>query len=258
MVLTSTEITSWIGSYLWPMFRIAALVASAPIFGVRFIPVRVKLVLAVALTILVAPTLHSLPQVDPLGLDGLLIIAHQILVGLVMGFAMNLVFSVFTIGGQIIAMQMGLGFASMVDPQMGTQVPVISQLYIILVSLTFLAFNGHLILLQVLVDSFNTIPIAPHGLTRDGFWLLVSWGGQMFKGAVIMALPAIAALLVVNMALGIVMRAAPQFNILSIGFPITLTLGFFIILVTLPIFIPQVTQQMNAGFGLIESVLSAR
>lgn len=256
MVLSSAELTAWIGTYLWPLFRIAAFISAAPIFGVRFLPVRVKTVLAIALTLFVSPLLTPVPFVDPLSVDGVLIIVQQVIIGLAMGLGMNLVFSVFVIGGQIVALNMGLGFASMVDPQMGTQVPVISQFYIILVTLTFLGFNGHLALIELLVESFKTLPISTQGLTPNGYWQLVHWGTQMFQGAVMVALPATAALLMVNFALGIIMRAAPQFNIMSIGFPVTLTLGFVIIIVTLPILLPAISQQAVAGFELIRVILS--
>lgn len=256
MVLSSAEITTWVGSYLWPLFRIAAMVAIAPIFGARFFPVRLKIVLIVALTILIAPLVGSVPQIDPISLGGMLIAVQQVLIGLVLGFAMNMVFSVFVVGGQIIALKMGLGFASMVDPQMGTQVPVVSQFYITIVSLVFLAFNGHLILIQVLADSFQTIPISTQGIERQGYWILVSWVSDMFAGAVMMALPAVASLLLVNMALGVIMRASPQFNIMAIGFPITLSLGFVIMLVTLPMLFPHITQFTAQGFALISRVLS--
>jgi flagellar biosynthetic protein FliR len=99
------------------------------------------------------------------------------------------------------------------------------------------------------------LTVSSSGLTVDSFWQIVSWGSYLFQGAVVLALPVIAALLVVNLALGIIMRASPQFNILSIGFPITLTLGFVIILVTLPTFLPLVSQQLTSGFQLIGRVI---
>ena len=257
MIFTGTEIATWMGSYLLPLFRIAALASVAPIFGSRLVPVRIRVAISIVLTIVVVSIIPPPENIQPLSLNGVLVIAQQILIGFAMGFAMLMVFSIFVTGGQIIALSMGLGFATMVDPQNGAQVPVVSQFYQILVTLAFLALNGHLILVEVLVESFTTIPISSQGLSGNSYWEIVSWGSYLFQGAVVLALPVIAALLVVNLALGIIMRASPQFNILSIGFPITLTLGFVLILVTLPTFLPLVSEYVTSGFQLIGRLLSA-
>lgn len=256
MVFTSTEISTWVGSYLLPLFRIAALVSIAPIFGSRLVPVRIRVAVSVVLTIIVVSIIPAPENIEALSFDGILVIVQQTLIGFAMGFSMLLVFSIFVTGGQIIALSMGLGFATMVDPQNGTQVPVVSQFYQILVTLAFLAFNGHLILIEVLIESFTTIPISSQGMSVNSYWEIVSWGSYLFQGAVVLALPVIASLLVVNLALGIIMRASPQFNILSIGFPITLTLGFVLLLIMLPTFLPLVSQHVTSGFQLIDRILA--
>lgn len=256
MHLTGAEIAAWIGSYLWPLFRIGAMIVAMPIFGSILIPVRVRLMLALALTSIVAPVLPATPAVDPLSLEAVLIALQQIIIGVAMGFSMQLVFNAVTTGGQIIAMQMGLGFASMVDPQNGTQVPVMSQLYLLLVTLLFLGFNGHLVMIEMVAESFTALPVAADGLTRNGLWLLAGWGSQMFAGALWLALPAVASLLVVNIAFGVMARAAPQLNIFAIGFPVALMMGFVVILFTLPVVVPQFEAMVTDGFGLIVRLLS--
>ncbi len=256
MTLASSEIMSWVGAFMWPLFRIAALVGTAPVFGARTVPANVKIIFAVLLTIIVAPILPSPPAVDPLSGEAVLIVMNQILIGASMGLALQLVFAMFVVGGQIIAFQMGLGFASMVDPSSGTQVPVISQFYVILLTLIFLALDGHLVFIDVVIDSFRTMPIGVNGLSRDGLWELVSWGGNMYAGAVQIALPAIASLLLINLTFGIVTRSAPQFNVFSIGFPVTMVAGFFIMLVTLSAILPQINRQLIAAFDLMRLLVS--
>lgn len=256
MHLSGAEIAAWIGSYLWPLFRIGAMIVAMPIFGSILIPVRVRLMLALAVTSIVAPVLPAAPSVDPISLEAVLIALQQLIVGVAMGFSMQLVFNAVTTGGQIIAMQMGLGFASMVDPQNGTQVPVLSQLYLLLVTLLFLGFNGHLVMIELVAESFTALPVAADGLTRNGLWLLAGWGSQMFVGALWLALPAVASLLVVNIAFGVMARAAPQLNIFAIGFPVALMMGFVVILFTLPAVVPQFETLVNDGFGLIVRLLS--
>ena len=256
MHFTGAEITAWMGGYLWPLFRIAAMIAAMPILGSVLVPVRARLMLALAVTAVVVPVLPVAPSIDPFSLKALTLIAQQILIGVAMGFAMQLVFSAVVTGGQVIAMQMGLGFASMVDPQNGTQVPVLSSFYQLLVTLLFLGFNGHLIMIEMVVESFRTVPIAEDGITRNSMWELVLWGSQMFAGAVWLALPAVASLLVVNIAFGVMARSAPQLNIFAIGFPVALIMGFVVILYTLPNVVPQFTSLSNDGFLLITRLLS--
>lgn len=251
LALTSTEIMSWTGSILWPLFRIAALVGVAPVFGARTIPMRVKLIFSLLLTLVVVPLLPAPPAVDPLSGEALLITVNQLLIGIAMGLALQLVFAMFVVGGQIIAFQMGLGFAAMVDPVSGESGPVIGQFYVIMLTLMFFALDGHLVFIDILVDSFRTMPIGMGGLTRDGFWTLAMWGGKLYAGAVQIALPAIAALMLINLTFGVVTRSAPQFNIFSVGFPVTMIAGFFIMLATLAIMLPQVKRQLTAAFELM-------
>jgi flagellar biosynthetic protein FliR len=255
--LASSEIMSWVGSMLWPLFRIAALVGVAPVLGSRTIPFNVKLIFSLVLTLIIAPVIPPLPAIDPLSGEALLITLNQILIGIAMGFSLQLVFAMFVVGGQIIAFQMGLGFASMVDPASGTQVPVISQFYVILLTLIFLALDGHLVLIDVVADSFRTLPIGVNGLSTDGLWALISWGGTMYAGAVQIALPAIAALLLINLTFGVVTRSAPQFNIFAIGFPVTMVAGFFVMMMIVPAILPQIERQLIAVFELIRWLVSS-
>ncbi len=259
MQFTDVDIMSWIAMYLWPLFRIAALISVAPIFGAQNVPVRVRVGLSLVITVVVAPVLPPMPEIDPISSTGLVILIQQILIGLTMGFALRLVFSAFVLAGQMIGQTMGLGFASLVDPQNGVQVPVVSQFYLILTTLIFLSMNGHLILIDVLAESFRTLPVGEHGITRNGLWSIVIWGGHVFSGAVIVSLPAMTALLVVNVAFGVMTRAAPQLNVFSIGFPVMILLGVFIMMMTLPVLIPQLTQMMNDSFALIlQHILSGK
>ncbi|MDT8384993.1 MAG: flagellar biosynthetic protein FliR [Gammaproteobacteria bacterium] len=254
MTLASSEIMSWVGTFMWPLFRIAALVGAAPVFGARTVPVTAKLAFSVVLTMIVVPIMPPVPVVDPLSGEAILIVLNQLLIGAAMGLALQLVFAMFIVGGQIIAFQMGLGFASMVDPGSGTQVPVISQFYVIILTLVFLALDGHLVFIDVVVDSFRTLPIGINGLTREGMWQLVLWGGNMYAGAVQIALPAIASLLLINLTFGVVTRSAPQFNIFAIGFPVIMVAGFFIMMATLSVLLPQINNQLAASFEFMRAL----
>ena len=248
MLLSVSEITAWIGTILWPLTRIAAMVSVAPVFGSRVLPRRVRLALALALTWTVLPLLPSAPAVEPISTTGLLITAQQVLIGLSMGFTLRLVLAALAIGGQLIATQMGLGFANLVDPQNGEPMPLLSHFYDLTGTLLFLALNGHLALIETLVESFRTLPITNLEPPSNALWNLVGWASYMFGGAVLIALPAITALMVINLAFGIMTRAAPQLNIFTVGFPISMLMGIFIVLYSLPSLLPQLQQLLDTAF----------
>lgn len=254
MHFTGAEINAWVGAFFWPFVRIAAMIMTAPLFSARSIPMRIRLGMALAITLVVAPMLPAMPQVDPFSPAALLILLQQVLIGLSFGFVIEMVFTAIITGGHLVAMQMGLGFAAMVDPQNGTQVPVLSQFYLMMMTLVFLSLNGHLILIHVLVDSFKVMPVATTGLVPDNLWQIALWGGHLFSGAVSIALPAIASLLIVNLAFGVMTRAAPQLNIFSIGFPLTMLLGFVVVFVTLPSVLPQSEQLWLGAFNLLRGL----
>ncbi len=255
-MFSTEELTSWVGSAMWVLVRITALIAAAPILGSRTVPAKIKLGLALVLTMVLLPLVPKAPFVDPLSSSALLITINQIIIGIAMGLALQLVFGMFVIGGQIIAYQMGLGFSQMVDPQSGMQVPVVSQFYIVLLTLIFFSLDGHLALIQVLSDSFVSLPVGTNGLSKDGMWALVAWGSEMYVGAVQIALPAIASILLINLTFGVASRSAPQFNIFSIGFPITMIMGFFVIMATLTTILPHITKQLAAAFGLVKLLVA--
>ncbi len=255
MEIATADIVRWVGSLLWPLVRITSFVLAAPVFGARMVPVRVRLLLALLLAWLLLPTLPAMPAIDPLGPGGLIVSAHQVLLGVAMGFIFHLVFSAVVIAGQSVAMSMGLGFASAVDPQNGVQVPVVSQYYMVMVTLVFLALDGHLALLATLADSFHLLPVGTGGWSADLPLQIALWGSRMFVGALLMALPTMAALLLVNLAFGVMTRAAPQLNIFAVGFPITLLVGFVMLLFSLQTLLPQFSELFAAGFALLRDIL---
>lgn len=257
MVIPAAEITALIGAYLWPLFRVSAMVASSPVFGTRSVPTKVKVMTSLAITSVLVPILPA-PELNVFSPIAIIVIAQQILIGLIIGFTVQLVFSAVITGGQIVAMQMGLGFSLMVDPQNGAQSPVLSQFYIVMVMLVYLAINGHLVLVEVLAESFNTMPISVKGLVAEDFLQVVKWGANIFAGGMAIALPAIASLLVVNIAFGVMTRSAPQLNIFAIGFPITMLLGFTLVMVTLPNISPKSISLFSEVYHLIQSILGIK
>ncbi|TBU98166.1 flagellar biosynthetic protein FliR [Stutzerimonas kirkiae] len=226
--LSAAQIGGWVGQFMLPLFRIAALLMSMPIIGTQLVPVRIRLYLALAITLALMPALPEMPVVDALSLPAMLLIVEQILIGVMFGFVLQLFFHVFIVSGQLLAMQMGLGFASMVDPANGISVPVLGQFFNMLIILLFLAVNGHLVVLEILAESFVTLPVGA-GLSTNHYWEVASKLGWVLGAGLLLVLPAITALLVINLAFGLMTRAAPQLNIFSIGFPLTLVIGLVIV-----------------------------
>ncbi|MGE8501876.1 MAG: flagellar biosynthetic protein FliR [Pseudomonas sp.] len=225
--LSNEQISGWVGQFLLPLFRIAAMLMVMPIIGTQLVPTRVRLYLALAISVVLVPTLPPMPQVDALSLRSLLLILEQVLIGAMFGFILQLFFHLFAVAGQIIAMQMGLGFASMVDPANGVSVPVLGQFMLMLVTLLFLAINGHLVALEILAESFVALP-SGQGLMVNHYWELAGKLSWVIGAGLLLTLPMVTALLVINLAFGVMTRAAPQLNIFSIGFPLTLALGLVI------------------------------
>ncbi|MTW20323.1 flagellar biosynthetic protein FliR [Allochromatium palmeri] len=254
LTFEANDILRWAVSLAWPFVRISAMLLVVPVFGARQINTRVRLGLALLLAFLIMPQLPEVPAIDPLSVGGVVVAIQQALIGIGMGFILTLVFSAINQAGEAIALSMGLGFASAVDPIGGVQVPMISQYLSILATLIFLAMNGHLVLFDLLLRSFETFPIGSGGPESDDFWHIASFGSRMFAGAMLIALPAVASLLLVNLAMGVVTRAAPQLNIFAIGFPITILAGFLIVLLTLPSLTARIGEFVLSALPLIERI----
>jgi flagellar biosynthetic protein FliR len=248
-------LTREIGFTVWPFFRIAGVMMVAPIFGARLVPKRVRLALAVATTVVVSP---MLPPAQPfeLSLATGLVVAQAVLIGAAIGFCLQMIFDALIVAGQTIAMSMGLGMATMVDPQRGVSVPVISQFFVILGTLIFLSLGGHLATLRLLSDSFTVLPVG-HSLSTNGLFMVATLGGQLFAGALRIALPAATALLIANIAFGIMSRAAPTLNLFAVGLPAGLLIGFLLLLLNIGHLSALLTEFLSTTLTMLMNVLSA-
>lgn len=251
ITVTTAQLNAWLALLLFPFARILALLATAPLTGNAQVPAPVKIGLAILITAVVAPTLPA-ATVDPGSGAGLLLLARESALGIAMGLAMRVVFAGIATAGDVIGLQMGLGFAQFYDPQSNAQVPVLGQYLGLLATLTFLSLNGHLVMIATLIESFHAVPV---DAVAAGHWLLLAQsGGMVMRAAVLLSLPLIATLLVVNAALGVLARAAPQLNIFAIGFPITMIVGFFALLLSLPYCVPVFERLFESGFGTMLQV----
>jgi flagellar biosynthetic protein FliR len=224
--ITSVQIDAWIAAFIFPLTRILAVIASAPFWSSAAIPRRVRLILGLAIAIGLTPVLPPMPPVSPFSGPGVWILVQQLLIGIGMGFAMRVIYTGVHLAGEFIGLQMGLGFATFYDPNSSAQTPVISEFFNLMALLVFLSINGHLLYVATLAQSFQAIPVSATPLGVGSWLALAELGSKMFSAGLLLALPVIVALMITNLALAVLTRAAPQLNIMSIGFPITLIGGF--------------------------------
>ena len=255
VVVSLPELVGWIDHVLWPFLRISAMFSIAPLFGSRTIPIRMRVGAALVITLAIAPSLPAPPTLELLSAPWLAAIATELLIGITLGFMLQLVFASLQIAGELVATTMGLSMAQMTDPVNGAQVPVLGQLFFMIGMLLFLAMNGHLALLALVAQSFHSMPVGGAEIARADLWLLAGFASQMFDGALKVALPAVTALLVANVMLGVITRSAPQLNLFAFGLPITTALGMALLLVTLPYLEGAIASSLDAVLALLGQVL---
>ena len=242
---------------MYPLARILALMASAPVFNSEGVPTQIRLVIGLAIGLGLSPALPPMPPVSPGSWLGLAVLLQQVLIGITLGFAMRIVFAAVEMAGELIGLQMGLSFATFYDPQTSSQTPVVSEFLSLLATLLFLAMNGHLLLLSVLSESFNLLPVAATPFATKGFSVMLSWAAILFSAGLLLALPLIAALLIANIALGVLARVAPALNIFAIGFPVTIVSGFAVLLLSLPYFGAALEKLYDRGFFALSVIIRA-
>jgi flagellar biosynthetic protein FliR len=248
------QIESWIGMAFWPFLRIGACLMVAPLFGASYVPPRVRIVLAAALTLVALPLIPRVDGLTLLSVDGVITTVQQIVIGVAMGFALQLMFDALNLGGQLLANGMGLGLAFNIDPLRGVETPALGQLYVVIGTLTFTALDGHVALIETLVASFHGLPVGPSGFSPQALQSLADWGNQLFMGAVRIALPGMTALLVINLAFGVTSRAAPSLNLFAVGLPVTLVFGLVVIWLGLPSMERGWLDLLNSGFGFLRAL----
>lgn len=254
---SGNELIAMIASFIWPLTRILGLIAIAPPFGNNSVPVQVKLLLGVMLALIVAPTIAPLTHADPMSISGIMILMQQLVIGMAMGFMVRVVFAGIEMAGEVIGLTMGLGFASFFDPQTQGRTSAISQVLVLISTLLFLTLNVHLSVFAALVESFKTIPISTALTMGFSFQKLAIWGEQIFIISMRLSLPIVAALLITNVALGILTRAAPQLNLFGIGFPITIGVGFLMLSMTIPYMLLPIENAFQSGVEAIQSLGTA-
>ena len=257
LTLNVADVSSWVSRMWWPVLRIGGFVLAAPATSEVVVPGLVKIVLTLSLAFLMAPVIQVPADLSIFSAAGILTAVLELLIGVAIGMVVQLTFEALVFAGQSISMTMGLGFATLVDPQRGAQVPVIGQLFMILGTLTYLAVNGHLMLLGSLAQSFQTLPIGTSHIDKNFLLAIVLWGARVFDTGLLIALPLVISLVIVNLALGVVTRAAPQLNLFGIGFTITLLCGFFALIAGLDGIMSGISSLINSALTAASELVGA-
>nr|WP_297457493.1 flagellar biosynthetic protein FliR [uncultured Halomonas sp.] len=254
--VTFDQLQGWLIAFLWPFVRIAAFIMAAPLWGHSSIPTQVKIGLAAVLAIVISPVLPPLPDIPIMSWEGLGIMVEQMLIGIAIGLVMRVTLTVVMAAGEYIGLQMGLGFATFFSPALGTNTMILSRVLYIVTLLMLLAFNGHLVVIEILATSFETLPIGMGGFNPAAFEMLARYGGTIFVAGLLLALPVVASLLIINLSLGILNRASPQLTIFSVGFPLTLVVGLALMMVLMSDLAGFLERLFMEGFAFMRELIA--
>lgn len=252
LTFTEAQVLAWITPLLWPFLRILGLFTSAPVLSMRAVPRRVRVALALLITLAAQPSLHDTSGItlnSPLMTGA---VAQQVLIGLTMGFAARVVFAAIEFAGEMVGLQMGLNFASFFDPTTGGQSTAVSRFYGTIASWLFVVLNGHLLLTAAVVQSFQAFPVSAEPLAFLATVQPQVWGTEIFRLGLWIALPIMAMLLLVNMVMGVMSRVASQLNIFAVGFPVTLGVGLLGLWMTLPMMQVPFTLALERMLGYFQ------
>jgi len=250
ITFSEAQLMAWVSPVFWPFLRVLAMFSSAPIFSARSVPMRTR----VGMAFLIAFCAQAgLPEQEVIALtDGRAfgVVLQQVIVGVAIGLAVRIVFAAVELAGEVIGLQMGLNFAGFFDPTTNQQTSAVGRFFGNTTMLLFVVINGHLMVLQAVLASFNTFPVGGGAFDAIAQMRIHELGAVVFRYGLWIALPLIGMLLFINIVLGFISRVAPQMNAFAIGFPITLAAGLIGIAATLPMLETPVLALLGIATGI--------
>ena len=240
------EAQLWI--WLVAMIRPGAAFLAAPVFGSPSVPVQVRLIISLAVGIpAMAAVNFELPVDGLVSIEGVLLVAGEVLAGLAIGFAVQIGFSAAMIAGEVIGNAMGLGFAAMIDPQSGASTTALAQLFSILATFLFLAIGGHLALAATVVESYRALPPGEAWMSGESIRGLVMFGGVLFAAGLSIALPVGFAIILVQLVMGMLARSAPALNLFAVGLPAAALAGVVLLAIAAPVIGESILAVIQQG-----------
>ena len=253
MTLVAAELLELLHTFMWPFIRVSAAFLVAPIFSMGNIHLRTRILMGFIITMMIYPGLEIEPA-DPFSLGAIGMAFNEVIVGALIGLSLQVVLAAIIVSGQAISGGMGLSMANMVDPNLGN-VPTVAQLLLILGLMMFLALGGHLILITIIADSFEAIPVGAGLLGSGALEGFIVWTSQMFIGGISLVLPVVFGLLMVNVCLGVVSRASPSLNIFAVGFPALIPIGLVMLTLTIVALLGRVEGLWYGAFKNLQEIL---
>lgn len=243
------EAQLWI--WLVAMIRPGAAFLVAPVFGAPYVPLQLRMIVALALGM---AALQASPVVLPEGglvtIAGFMLVLGEVLAGLAIGFAVQIGFAAALLAGETIGNVMGLGFAGMVDPASGQSSPALGQFLSLLTTFLFLAIGGHLMLAAIIVESYRALPPGDAFMSAESINGLVLFGGELFAAGLAVALPVGFALVIVQLVMAMLARSAPALNLFAVGLPVTLFAGIVLLAMAMPVMGEAITLSLHNGLAM--------
>jgi flagellar biosynthetic protein FliR len=254
---TGVETQLWI--WLIAMIRPGAAFIAAPVFGAPGVPLQLRLILSLALGLAALNSVTiQLPHDGVASFEGVMLVAGEVLAGMAMGFAVQIGYAAAFVAGETIGTAMGLNFAAMVDPASGQSAQVLGTFLSILATFLLLGMDGHLLLISFLVQSYVAIPPGAGLISNDTIWHLIEFGGSLLGAGVTVALPVAFALVLVQIVMGMLSRAAPALNLFAVGMPVAMMAGLMLLAVAVPILAEGLTASLKAGLEQARSISEGR
>ena len=239
------------------MTRVGAALLAAPFFGASNVPVMVRVSFTGAMAIFISiwlPDVATPPAL--LTIEGMLALAGEALIGLLMGFVLQLAFAAPTIAAEVIGGAMGMSMAQTSDPGTGGTTTAFGQYFIIVLTLIFLATGAHLHWIALVAESYRAFPPGETWLGPSRFEAIASFGGATFETALRIALPVTLILLLVQILTGILSRSAPSLNLFALGLPAGVLAGIAALIISAPLIYDQFTDLVELGLNQVESVVT--
>ncbi|TCP35614.1 flagellar biosynthetic protein FliR [Sphingomonas sp. BK235] len=242
---------------IFVMIRVGAAFVAAPVFSNVSVPLTVRVALSGAIAVLVLGTTPVQVPQTVFALATFVAVAAEALVGLALGFVLQVAFAAPLVAGEIIGGSMGIGFANMIDPNSGRSSPAIGQFLSILLTLLFLSLDGHLVLVDLVVRSYRALPPGASWLAAGQLRDIALFGGYAFLAGLLLALPVGFLLLCLNLVMGMVSRSAPSLNLFAVGLPVSLAVGVVSLAIALPAMGDYMQVIIREGLAAAQSLVLA-
>lgn len=243
-------------SFVLIFTRISALLTTFVLFRRELITSRLIISLSAILSLYVLMTYGNNERyLDLFSLQMLFQEIFQVLIGFLAGFILNIVFEIFVVVGQIVSTQIGLSMASLIDQRFG-YITSLTHFYVILGTLIFLFLNGHLLAIKMILDSFSVLPLYQGGLQGNILLGIASYSGVMFSGSLMLCITIVIVLMTTNIAIAVMSKFAPQFNLFTIGINIQLLIGLICIYLTFTLVVNREIYFINDGLDFLQHIFA--